>query len=65
MHFIFSGISEPKVSKNGYPLPLARLVSSTVHGHKPIRHQHLVTFMFASWGQLVDHDLTLTAETKG
>ncbi|KAK9507071.1 hypothetical protein O3M35_008894 [Rhynocoris fuscipes] len=62
--FGYSRISEPRVSKDGYPLPLVRLVSTMVHADKPIRHQHTVTFMFASWGQLVDHDVSLTAETK-
>jgi len=26
---------------------------------------HIITVMFVTWGQLLDHDLTLTAETKG
>lgn len=26
---------------------------------------HRVTFLFVTWGQLLDHDITLTAETKG
>uniref|UniRef100_A0A146LIQ2 Peroxidasin n=1 Tax=Lygus hesperus TaxID=30085 RepID=A0A146LIQ2_LYGHE len=57
-------VSEPRVGRDGFPLPPARLVSTTVHGDTSTKHAHLISFMFPAWGQLIDHDLTLTAETK-
>ncbi|XP_024215027.2 myeloperoxidase [Halyomorpha halys] len=57
-------ISEPRVARDGSPLPLERLVSTRVHADISKRHDLRVSFMFPAWGQLVDHDLTLTAETK-
>lgn len=60
-----TGISSPRLGSDDFPLPAARHVSARVHRDASQRHEHGVTFMFAVWGQLVDHDLTLTAETKG
>ncbi|BES88141.1 Animal haem peroxidase [Nesidiocoris tenuis] len=57
-------ISEPRVGREGFPLPPPRLVSTTVHGDTSTAHAQLISFMFPAWGQLIDHDLTLTAETK-
>ena len=28
-------------------------------------HDHAVTVMLVAWGQFMDHDFTLTAETRG
>ena len=27
-------------------------------------HDHAVTILLVAWGQFIDHDITLTAETK-
>jgi hypothetical protein len=59
-----AGISELRVSREGFRLPNPRVVSAHVHGDEG-PHDHVVTLMFAAWGQLMDHDLTFTAETKG
>ncbi|XP_075210101.1 salivary peroxidase/catechol oxidase-like [Lycorma delicatula] len=58
------GISELRQGLDGFPLPPARAVSSRVHKDFSKEHDHIVTIMFVAWGQLIDHDLTLTAETK-
>ncbi|XP_054268115.1 lactoperoxidase-like [Macrosteles quadrilineatus] len=58
------GISSPRVGSDDFPLPPPRHVSARVHKDVSQRHEHGVSFMFVAWGQLVDHDLTLTAETK-
>ncbi|XP_063244152.1 peroxidase-like [Bacillus rossius redtenbacheri] len=57
------GVSEPRAARTGFPLPNARAVSALVH-RDASKHDHTVTFLFVVWGQLVDHDLTLTAETR-
>uniref|UniRef100_A0A8D8QM30 Peroxidasin homolog n=1 Tax=Cacopsylla melanoneura TaxID=428564 RepID=A0A8D8QM30_9HEMI len=58
------GISKPRQGWDDFPLPSARTVS--FHAHRDVARDshHGLAFMFAAWGQLVDHDLTLTAETK-
>ncbi|XP_039299555.1 peroxidasin-like [Nilaparvata lugens] len=58
------GISAPRLGANRFPLPPARAVSSRVHRDFSRDHEHNVTMMFVAWGQLIDHDLTLTAEAK-
>lgn len=57
------GISAPRVSVTGRPLPSARLVSATTHGDEGF-HDHAVTILLVAWGQFMDHDITLTGETK-
>nr|XP_053635622.1 peroxidase-like [Cherax quadricarinatus] len=57
------GIDAPRVGHGGYPLPSPRLVSAHVHRDEGL-HDHAVTIMTIAWGQAIDHDLTLTAETK-
>lgn len=58
------GVSAPRVSVSGQPLPTARLVSSV--NHKDLGfHDHAVTVYLPAWGQLIDHDMALGAETKG
>jgi hypothetical protein len=59
-----TGISELRANREGFPLPNPRVVSAQVHRDEG-PHDHVVTLMFAAWGQLMDHDLTFTAETKG
>ncbi|XP_065335195.1 chorion peroxidase-like [Cloeon dipterum] len=57
------GVGQPRRSVSGRPLPNARLVSATVHRDLGF-HDHAVTLMFLAWGQLLDHDVTFTAEAK-
>ena len=57
------GISAPRASVTGYPLPSARVVSSAMHRDEGF-HDHAVTILLVAWGQFIDHDITLTAETK-
>lgn len=57
-------VSAPKVAASGDPLPLARVVSKTVHPDDG-RHEHAGTVMLVAWGQFMDHDLTLTATPLG
>lgn len=57
-------LSAPKVSASGDPLPLARVVSRTIHPDEGV-HEHAGTVMVVAWGQFMDHDLTLTATPLG
>ncbi len=57
------GISSPRAASNGYPLPSARLVSTSMHQGEE-KHDHAVTMMLVAWGQYIDHDITLSAEVK-
>lgn len=57
------GISAPRASVTGFPLPSTRLVSSNLHRDEGF-HDHAVTILLVAWGQFIDHDITLTAETK-
>jgi Animal haem peroxidase. len=62
--FFSPGISAPRASSDGTPLPSAREVSVTVH--RPVyRDDPKFTVMLAVWGQFMDHDVTATALTKG
>ncbi|KOB71135.1 Chorion peroxidase [Operophtera brumata] len=60
----FLGISSPRGSVTGDPLPSARDVSITVH-RPSYAHDSAFTVMLAVWGQFVDHDITSTALSKG
>uniref|UniRef100_A0A1W7R9Z5 Peroxidase n=1 Tax=Hadrurus spadix TaxID=141984 RepID=A0A1W7R9Z5_9SCOR len=53
------GISVPRVAQSGRPLPVPRDVSLSIHRHKD-RPAQSYTMMVMSWGQFVDHDITLT-----
>ncbi|XP_025192930.1 peroxidasin homolog [Melanaphis sacchari] len=53
-------LSAPKISVSGQPLPMARVVSRTIHPDEGL-HEHAGTVMLVAWGQFMDHDLTLTA----
>ena len=57
------GISAPRASVTKKPLPSARLISSYVHSDDGF-HDHAVTILLVAWGQFIDHDITLSAETK-
>jgi peroxidase len=57
------GISAPRAATNGYPLPSPRSISSKLHKDEGF-HDHAVTILLVAWGQFIDHDITLTAETK-
>nr|XP_018909743.1 PREDICTED: peroxidase-like [Bemisia tabaci] len=52
------GISDPRVSISGNPLPSARVVSRTIHPDEGF-HDHAGTVMVVAWGQFMDHDFTL------
>ncbi|KAH6942513.1 hypothetical protein HPB50_006938 [Hyalomma asiaticum] len=60
------GISRPRTSVSGSPLPSGRLVSQTLttlrdrSGSGSSSEDPRVTLMLMQWGQLVDHDVTLT-----
>ena len=58
------GISAPRVSVVGGSLPSARLVSATVHPDEGF-HDHSASLLLIAWGQLMDHDFTLTATPLG
>ncbi|KAM3932563.1 peroxidasin homolog isoform 2-T2 [Leptodactylus fuscus] len=45
---------------NGYPLPLPRLVSTTLIGTHTITPDEQYTHMLMQWGQFLDHDLDST-----
>ncbi|NWS49913.1 PXDN protein, partial [Probosciger aterrimus] len=51
---------EPKRLSNGYPLPMPRLVSTTLIGTETITPDDQYTHMLMQWGQFLDHDLDLT-----
>lgn len=48
----------------GKELPTARYISGYNHGDLGY-HDHAVTMYIAAWGQLIDHDMTQGAESKG
>ncbi|XP_015522628.2 uncharacterized protein LOC107226351 [Neodiprion lecontei] len=54
------GINSPRISVTGNQLPLARVVSRTMHPDEGY-HDHAGTVMVIAWGQFMDHDYTLTA----
>ncbi|XP_037911151.1 uncharacterized protein LOC119651583 isoform X2 [Hermetia illucens] len=56
------GIDTVRVSVDGSTLSSARFVSLLVHGSQ--ESEAPVTLMIAQWGQLIDHDLTSTAQPR-
>ena len=48
---------------SGKPLPTARYISRAVHPDEGF-HDHAVTLLLVAWGQFLDHDITLSAETR-
>jgi len=57
-------ISDPRVGHHGSTLPPPRIVSRTIHPDEGY-HDHAATILLISWGQFMDHDLTLTATPLG
>eukprot|EP00088_Acartia_fossae_P020565 TRINITY_DN2211_c0_g1_i10.p1 TRINITY_DN2211_c0_g1~~TRINITY_DN2211_c0_g1_i10.p1 ORF type:complete len:747 (-),score=69.80 TRINITY_DN2211_c0_g1_i10:194-2434(-) len=56
------GIGSPRLSVSGHNLPSPRMISSLVHSDKSV-HEYAISILFVAWGQFIDHDITLTAET--
>jgi peroxidase len=54
------GLSLPRASRTGQPLPSARLITSRIHvdADEP---SHDYSILFADWGQLLNHDVTRVA----
>ncbi|XP_068209446.1 peroxidase-like isoform X2 [Palaemon carinicauda] len=60
-HDFADGVSAPRVSSvRGGKLPNARVVSAMIHRDEGF-HDHAATTFLIAWGQLMDHDFTLTA----
>ena len=59
-----TGISFPLISVTGQQLPPARLVSVFIHRDLGF-HDHAVTLYLPAFGQLIDHDMVFSGETKG
>jgi peroxidase len=57
------GISAPRKAVSGRDLPSPRQVSALMHRDEKI-HEHSINILFIAWGQFIDHDMTLTAETE-
>ncbi|XP_023337956.1 peroxidase [Eurytemora carolleeae] len=57
------GIAEPRRSVSGHPLPSPREVSALMHRDENV-HEHSINILLIAWGQFIDHDMTLTAETE-
>ena len=51
------------VLENGRDLPNARLVSSVIHGLAEVEAENGMSLMTMQFGQFLDHDITLTAES--
>lgn len=64
-NFIIIGLSAPRVSKNGQPLPPPRVVSFILHQADENDYDTEVTYLVIAWGQMVDHDLTFASMPKG
>lgn len=58
------GLTLPRASQSGEPLPSARLITSIVHrdSDEPSNDYSMV---FASWGQVLNHDVTRAAPGEG
>lgn len=64
LFFLQIGVSLPRISVTGDQLPTARFVSTFIHRDLGF-HDHAVTVFLPAFGQLIDHDMALGAETKG
>jgi len=62
-HAYGDGINSPRISVSGRELPTPRLVSAAVHRDEKV-HEHSISLLMVAWGQFIDHDITLTAETE-
>ncbi|KAI4489483.1 hypothetical protein M0802_011095 [Mischocyttarus mexicanus] len=58
------GIQSIRRSKDGNPLPSARVISDILHEDEDIQLAS-ITHMLMQWGQFVDHDLTATGQSRG
>lgn len=58
------GLTLPRADINGNPLPSARLITSIVHRDVD-EPSNDYSAMFASWGQLLNHDVTRHAVGEG
>lgn len=56
------GVDSIRKSIDGGPLSSSRFVSLLVHGARD--GEAPLTLMLAQWGQLLDHDLTSTAQPR-
>ncbi|CAD6993643.1 unnamed protein product [Ceratitis capitata] len=56
------GVDSIRLSMEGGPLASSRFVSLLVHGARD--GEAAVTLMTAQWGQLLDHDMTSTAQPR-
>ncbi|XP_067617823.1 uncharacterized protein [Eurosta solidaginis] len=56
------GVDSVRMSVDGGPLASSRFVSLLVHGAR--EGEAPVTLMTAQWGQLLDHDITSTAQPR-
>ncbi|XP_022255822.1 peroxidasin homolog [Limulus polyphemus] len=54
------GISAPRISVTGGPLPPARVISTYIHPDVDFPSGEL-SVLVMSWGQFIDHDMTLAA----
>ena len=58
------GISAPRAAASGAELPSPRFISA--YNHRDLGfHDHAVTVFLPTWGQFIDHDMTLGGESKG
>jgi len=62
-HAYGDGVSSPRLSVSGHELPTPRLVSAGIHRDEKV-HEHSISLLNVAWGQFIDHDITLTAETE-
>ncbi len=59
------GFDQPRsLTVDGKPLPSARTVSNAVHNFPAIQHAQF-TNMVMQFGQVIDHDFTLTPQARG
>lgn len=58
------GVSSPRISIRGTPLPPSRIVSRTMHPDEGY-HEHAATIMIIAFGQFMDHDFTLMGTPLG
>lgn len=58
------GIGSPRCAKDKTSLPSSRLISLKLH-RPEYKSDPKFTYMFAVWGQFIDHDMTSTALNKG
>lgn len=58
------GLTAPRQSKSGEPLPPPRIISFMLH-QDISDYDNEVTYLVIAWGQMLDHDLTFAALPKG